>query len=97
MVLTARARREHHAVHGRGHARTTARRRMDAQRTHRPRARGTGTHRRRAIERSIAAKRFLSRKTTESHISQIFVKLDLRDSPVGHRRVLAALTYLRST
>ena len=46
---------------------------------------------------SIATKLFLSRKTIESHISQIFVKLDLRDSPDGHRRVLAVLTYLRST
>ena len=46
---------------------------------------------------SIATKLFLSRKTIESHISQIFAKLDLRDSPDGHRRVLAVLTYLRST
>ena len=47
--------------------------------------------------RSIATKLFLSGKTIESHISQIFVKLGLRDSPDGHRRVLAVLTYLRST
>ena len=46
---------------------------------------------------SIATKLFLSPKTIESHISQIFAKLDLRDSPDGHRRVLAVLTYLRST
>jgi DNA-binding NarL/FixJ family response regulator len=46
---------------------------------------------------SIATKLFLSPKTIESHISQIFVKLGLRDSPDGHRRVLAVLTYLRST
>jgi DNA-binding NarL/FixJ family response regulator len=46
---------------------------------------------------SIATKLFLSPKTIESHISQIFAKLDLRDSPDGHRRVLAVLTYLRSS
>jgi DNA-binding NarL/FixJ family response regulator len=39
---------------------------------------------------------FLSPKTVESHISQIFMKLDLRESPEYHRRVLAVLTFLRS-
>jgi DNA-binding NarL/FixJ family response regulator len=39
---------------------------------------------------------FLSPKTIESHISQIFMKLDLRESPEYHRRVLAVLTFLRS-
>jgi DNA-binding NarL/FixJ family response regulator len=48
-------------------------------------------------ERGTCSRNFLSRKTIESHISQIFVKLDLRDSPDGHRRVLAILTFLRST
>jgi DNA-binding NarL/FixJ family response regulator len=45
---------------------------------------------------AIAKRLFLSRKTVDSHISQIFLKLDLRDSPEDHRRVLAVLTFLRS-
>jgi serine/threonine-protein kinase len=45
---------------------------------------------------AIAAQLFLSRKTVESHISQIFVKLNLRGSPERHPRVVAVLAYLRS-
>jgi serine/threonine-protein kinase len=45
---------------------------------------------------AIGRRLFLSPKTVESHISQIFVKLDLRNSPDHHRRVLAVLTFLRS-
>jgi DNA-binding NarL/FixJ family response regulator len=45
---------------------------------------------------AIGKKLFLSPKTIESHISQIFMKLDLRESPAYHRRVLAVLTFLRS-
>jgi DNA-binding NarL/FixJ family response regulator len=40
---------------------------------------------------------YLSPKTIESHISQIFLKLGLRDSPEHHGRVLAVLAYLRSS
>jgi DNA-binding NarL/FixJ family response regulator len=43
----------------------------------------------------IGAQLFLSPKTVESHISQIFSKLDIRASADQHRRVLAVLTYLR--
>ena len=39
---------------------------------------------------------FLSRMTVDAHISQIFLKLDLRESPEDHRRVLAVLAFLRS-
>jgi len=46
---------------------------------------------------AIGEKLFLARKTVDSHISQIFLKLDLRESPEHHRRVLAVLTFLRSS
>jgi DNA-binding NarL/FixJ family response regulator len=46
---------------------------------------------------AIGERLFLSRKTIEAHISQIFHKLDLRESPDQHRRVLAVLAYLRSS
>jgi DNA-binding NarL/FixJ family response regulator len=45
---------------------------------------------------AIAEQLFLSRKTIDAHISQIFMKLDLRESSDDHRRVLAVLTFLRS-
>ena len=45
---------------------------------------------------AIADQLFLSKKTVDSHISQIFMKLGLRESAEDHRRVLAVLTFLRS-
>lgn len=39
---------------------------------------------------------FLSHKTVEAHVRNIFVKLDLPGSPDEHRRVLAVLKFLRS-
>jgi DNA-binding NarL/FixJ family response regulator len=38
---------------------------------------------------------FLSPKTVEGHIHQIFLKLGLRDLPAANRRVLAVLRFLR--
>lgn len=45
---------------------------------------------------AISTKLFLSPKTIETHIRQIFQKLELTGSPDSHRRVLAVLAYLRS-
>ena len=45
---------------------------------------------------AIAEQLFLSKKTIDAHISQIFMKLDLRESSEDHRRVLAVLRYLQS-
>jgi DNA-binding NarL/FixJ family response regulator len=44
----------------------------------------------------IGARLFLSPRTVETHIRQIFLKLNLRDTPAYHRRVVAVLTFLRS-
>ena len=38
----------------------------------------------------------LSPKTVETHIHQVFQKLDLVVDPDSHRRVLAVLAFLRS-
>ena len=44
----------------------------------------------------ICELRFLSPKTVESHVHNIFLKLGLDDVAASSRRVLAVLTYLRA-
>ena len=48
----------------------------------------------RQTNRQIAEALFLSPKTVETHVRNIFGKLDLPDSENDHRRVLAVLAYL---
>jgi DNA-binding NarL/FixJ family response regulator len=45
---------------------------------------------------AISDKLYLSPKTIETHIHQIFQKLELNESADSHRRVLAVLAFLRS-
>jgi DNA-binding NarL/FixJ family response regulator len=47
--------------------------------------------------RAVCAQLFLSPKTVEAHVHQIFLKLGLVDDPDEHRRVAAVLTYLRAS
>jgi DNA-binding NarL/FixJ family response regulator len=46
--------------------------------------------------RAIAARLFVTERTVEAHVTQIFQKLHLPESPDQHRRVLAVLTFLRA-
>jgi DNA-binding NarL/FixJ family response regulator len=46
--------------------------------------------------RAIAEHIFVTERTVEAHVKQIFMKLDLGADPTSHRRVLAVLAYLRA-
>ena len=46
--------------------------------------------------RAIATRIFVTERTVEAHVKQIFQKLRLQTSPESHRRVLAVLAYLRA-
>jgi DNA-binding NarL/FixJ family response regulator len=46
--------------------------------------------------KGISERLYISPKTVEANVHQIFMKLDLRDDPGEHRRVLAVLAFLRA-
>jgi DNA-binding NarL/FixJ family response regulator len=46
--------------------------------------------------RAIATRLFVTDRTVEAHVKQIFLELGLDANPDSHRRVLAVLAYLRS-
>ena len=45
--------------------------------------------------KAIADRLFVAERTVEAHVTAIFLKLHLAESPTAHRRVLAVLAFLR--
>jgi serine/threonine-protein kinase len=46
--------------------------------------------------KAIAARLYVTERTVEAHVTQIFLKLHLDENPDSHRRVLAVLAFLRA-
>ena len=46
--------------------------------------------------RAIGERLFLSPKTVEAHVSTIFSKLGIEDTPDDNRRILSVLAWLRA-
>jgi DNA-binding NarL/FixJ family response regulator len=46
--------------------------------------------------KAISARLYVTERTVEAHVTQIFLKLRLDESPDSHRRVLAVVTFLRA-
>lgn len=46
---------------------------------------------------ALARRLFITERTVETHIAQVFNKLGIVEHPDSHRRVLVVLAYLRST
>jgi DNA-binding NarL/FixJ family response regulator len=76
---------------------------FDRRRRHDPLARLSGREREvlslvaeGLSNRAIAAKLFVTERTVEAHVTQIFLKLDLHEDPDSHRRVLAVLAFVRA-
>lgn len=44
----------------------------------------------------IARRLFVTEGTVEKHVSSIFTKLNLHEADEDHRRVLAAITFLKA-
>ncbi len=45
---------------------------------------------------AIAERLYVTPRTVEAHVTQVFLKLGLDQSPDSHRRVLAVLAFLRA-
>lgn len=46
--------------------------------------------------KGIAARLYVTERTVEAHVTQVFLKLGIDQSPDSHRRVMAVLAFLRS-